>query len=282
MTLFIQLLVSGVALGCVFALVASGIVVVARVSGIVNFSQGIYAVVAGFCAASFADAGLPRGVSDLAALAICALLGLVGGIIIMGRSDTDRDASMILSLGFGILLYAPIVLIWGDQPRSLAGVPGSIRLGDIAMSNQYLLIVVVALVVFAGLAWFFGHTYLGKGMTACASDPLSAQAVGISVRRMCLIAFGIAGALGGIAGLLLMPVQPMAFNSDMTLALNGFAAAVFGRLNRPDLAFAGAIVLGVVQSMVAGYVSGALQLPVSLIVLIGLLIWQSRRKVLVA
>lgn len=106
--------------------------------------------------------------------------------------------------------------------------------------------------------------------------------VGIKVRRMGLVAFMIAAVLGGLAGILIMPIQPMAYNSDVDLVLNGFAAAVFGRMTDPGRAFAGAMLLGIVQSLAAGYLSAAYQLPVAMVILVVVLVWQSRRKVLVA
>jgi len=282
MTEFVQYLATGLALGCTFALVASGIVFIARVTGIVNFSQGIFSVLGGLTAASVVGAGLPMAVAVVVSLIVSVVVGVIAAVVIMGRRSTGHDSSMIISLGFGILLYAPMVMIWGDQPVSLRGLSGTFSLGGVTLSYQYLLIIGVTLLVFAAIALFFSKTYLGKALTASASNPESAEVLGIKVRRMGVIAFVIASMLGAVAGILLMPIQPMAFNSDVSLVLNGFAAAVFGQLTRPGRAFAGAMILGVAQSLTAGYLSAAYQLPVALVILILVLVWQSRRKVLVA
>jgi len=282
MTEFVQYLATGIALGCTFALVASGIVVIARVTGIVNFSQGIFSVLGGLVAASVVGAGLPIWLAALVSLVACAVVGVVAAFVISGRRSTTLDASMIISLGFGIFLYAPMVLIWGDQPVSLQGLPGTFSLGGVTLSNQYLLVIGVTVVVFAAIVLFFSKTYLGKALTACASNPDAAETFGIKVRRMGVIAFVIAAILGGVAGILLMPIQPMAFNSDVSLVLNGFAAAVFGQMTKAGRAFVGALVLGVAQSFAAGYLSAAFQLPIALVILVLVLLWQSRGKVLVA
>src|SRR5207244_2836729 len=114
----------------------------------------------------------------------------------------------------------------------------------VGMQVQYLLVVVLTAAAFVALGLFFDHTYLGRGLTACSSNPRAARLVGIDVRRMGLLAFGLGGGLGGLAGVLLTPLQPVAFNSDVGIAISGFAAAIFGGLLRPGASLAAALVRG--------------------------------------
>jgi branched-chain amino acid transport system permease protein len=114
-------------------------------------------------------------------------------------------------------------------------------------------------------------------LTACSSNPHAARLVGINVTRMGLLAFALGGGLGGLAGVLLTPLQPVSFDSDVALAINGFAAAVFGGLLRPGTALLGGLVIGVAGALVAGLSEAALQSGVALVAMLGIMIWQAGR-----
>ena len=279
MSALLTYLVSGLAVGCSFALVASGFVVIHRVTRVVNFAQGTFAVIGGLTAASFLGIGLPQGVAELAAVAVAALAGLLVGVVAIGRRGTPALASLVITLGLGILAYAVEVVVWGDQPRSFPMVRGSVTLAGARVQTQYLVVIAAAALIFTALGLFFGRTYLGKALTACASSPYAARLSGIDVLRMGLLSFGLGGLLGGLAGVLITPLQPVSFDSDVALATNGFAAAIFGGLMRPGLALAGGLVLGVGESLVAGYLSGSYQTEVALGVMLALMIWQASRRV---
>lgn len=277
MTLFLQYLVAGVADGCAFALVATGFVAIYRVTEVVNFAQGAFAVVAGMCCFSFLNAGLPHPFAELAAVAVAALLGLIIGAVAIGRRGTPVIASLVITLGLGIFCYAVEIVIWGDQPLTFNGLKGAWEVGGVQVFRQYALVVVLTLTSFMGLALFFSRTYVGKAMSACASNPYAARLVGIGVRRMGLLAFSLGGALGGLAGVLLTPLRPVAFDSDVAIAVSGFAAAVFGGLRRPWTALGGGLLLGVVQAMVAGYGQPAYQSGIALTLILVLLVYRAVR-----
>jgi branched-chain amino acid transport system permease protein len=276
-SLFLTYAVSGIATGCTFALVATGFVVIYRVSRVVNFAQGVFAVIAGMVASSLLARNLPHGPAEVLAVAAAALAGLVVGAIAIGRPGTPPLASLIITLGLGIGSYAVIILIWGDQPVSYSGLPGLARLGGVSIQLQFLLVVAVTAVTFALLSLFFDHTYPGKALTACSSNPYAARLVGIDVRRMGLVAFALGGALGGLAGVLITPLQPVSFDSDVGIAINGFAAAIFGGLLRPGTALVGALVLGVAEALVAGYYRASFESGVALVIMLGLMVWRASR-----
>ncbi|MEU8243052.1 branched-chain amino acid ABC transporter permease [Actinoplanes missouriensis] len=271
-------LVTGLGLGAGFALVASGLVAIYRVTRVVNFAQGAFAVLAAMLTSSLLGGGLPHGVAEAGGVLLGALAGLIVGVVAIGRPGTTPGTSLIVTLGLGVLAYAIEVLIWGDQPRSYPGVPGVAEVAGARLQAHYLLILAVTGPVFAGLAWFFSRTDLGKALSACASNPYAARVVGISVRRMGLYAFVLGGALGGLAGVLTTPVQQVTFDSDVALIVNGFAAAVLGGLTRPVVALAGGLLLGVAQTLVAGYGGGAYQVEVALVLMLTVMIIQSARS----
>jgi branched-chain amino acid transport system permease protein len=143
-------------------------------------------------------------------------------------------------------------------------------------------VVLLTALAFVGLTVFFDRTYLGRGLTACSSNPRAARIVGIDVTRMGLVAFGLGGGLGGLAGVLLTPIQPVSFNSDVSIAISGFAAAIFGGLLRPGSALVGGLVLGVAEALTAGYGQASLQSGVALLIMLGIMVWQARHRLLTA
>jgi branched-chain amino acid transport system permease protein len=157
-------------------------------------------------------------------------------------------------------------------------VPGAVSFVGARVQNQYFVVIGVTLAAFAALGLFFGRTYWGKALTACASNAYAARLQGINPRRMGLLAFAIGGLLGGLAGVLVTPLQPISFDSDVALAINGFAAAIFGGLNSPSAALTGGLVLGVIEAFVAGYYDASYQTEVALIVMLAIMIFQARKR----
>lgn len=276
---FLTYLISGLAVGASFALIASGFVVVHRVTRVVNFAQGTVAVVGGLVAASLLDTGLPHGVSEALAVAAAGLVGLVVGVIAIGRPGTATLTSLIITLGLGVGAYAVEIVIWGQNPRSFTMLPGAVTIAGARVQSQYFLIMGATAITFAALALFFSRTYLGKALTACSSNPYAARLVGMSVTRMGLLAFALGGLLGGLAGVLITPLQSINYDSDVTLGVNGFAAAVLGGLMSPGLALAGGLLLGLAESFVAGYYDAAYQTEVALVLMLCLMVWRARRRV---
>jgi branched-chain amino acid transport system permease protein len=273
-----QYLITGIGIGCGYALIGSGLVVIYRVTRVVNFAQGGFAVAAALTVTTLLSAGLPHGVAELLAVALAGLLGSVVGLVAIGKPGTTPQAALIVTLGIGVFAYAVEILLWGDQPRSFGGVPGSVSVLGARFQAHYLLIIGVTAVVLAGTAALFGRTDLGKALTATAADTYAARVVGIDVFRMGLLAFVVGGCLGGLAGVLVTPVQQVSFDSDVALVVNGFSAAILGNLTRPGLTLVGGLLLGVVQALVGGYLSTAYQTEVALIFMLAVLIVRAGRS----
>jgi branched-chain amino acid transport system permease protein len=170
------------------------------------------------------------------------------------------------------------ILVWGDQPRSFAGLPGSVTVLGARIQTHDLLIAAVTALVLLAFAYLFARTDTGKALTACASNPHAARVLGIDVTRMGLLAFALGGALGGLAGVLITPVQQVSYDGDVALVVSGFAAAILGNLTRPALTLAGGLLLGVAQAMVAGYLNTAYQSEVALVLILTVMIAQAVRR----
>jgi branched-chain amino acid transport system permease protein len=268
-------LVSGVALGSSFALIGSGFVVVHRVTRVVNFAQGSLAVVGGMVSATLLDGRLPHGVGEVLAVLISGAVGLLVGVLAVGRRGTPPLISLIVTLGASMLISAAIIWLWGQDPVSPPGLDGSTTVLGASVELQRLLVVGATLVAFLALAVFFSRSYVGKALTACASNPFAARMVGIDVRRMGLLAFGLAGVLGGLAGVLVAPTNAVSSYSDLPLALSGFAAAVFGGLVSPLRTLVGGLGLGVAGQLTAGYLDGSYQTEVALLLMLLVMIVRS-------
>jgi branched-chain amino acid transport system permease protein len=269
-------LVSGVALGSSFALIGSGFVVVHRVTRVVNFAQGSLAVVGGMLSASLLGGRLPHGLGELVAVVICGAVGLLMGVLAVGKRGTPPLISLIVTLGISLLASAAIIWLWGQDPVSPPGLSGSMTILGASVERQRLLVLVVTLATFAALALVFSRSYLGKALTASASNPFAARMVGIDVRRMGLVAFALAGVLGGLAGVLVAPTNALSFSSDLPLALSGFAAAVFGGLTSPLRTLVGGLCLGVAGQLTAGYLNGSYQTEVALLLMLVIMIARSK------
>jgi len=248
MSALVEYLISGIALGCGFALLASGFVVIFRVTEVINFTQGTLAVIGGFVAYSaLTSAGIPQGLAEALGVLAAGGAGLTFGAVAIGKRGTPPLASLVITLGLSVAAYAAEIAIWGDQPISFSALPGDFVLAGAHLLRQYLLVIGVAILALAALGIFFAHTYAGKGMTACADNRFAAQMVGINVRRMGLFAFALGGLLGGLAGVLLIPIQPLSFNSDA-------------------------------ESLIAGYWQASYQTVVALGLMLLLMVWQARRR----
>lgn len=278
MSAFLSYLAHGIVLGCGFALLGSGLILIHRVTRVVNLAQGMFAVLAGFMASTLLGVGLPHGLAELLAIVFAAVAGALTGVIAIGKRGTPPQASLIATLGIGIFGYAVEILVWGDQPRSFSGLSGAFELGDLTLLRQYVLVVCVTLAVFVSLEAFLERSYLGKSLSACASNPYAAALVGIGVRRMGLVGFALGGALGGVAGVLLTPLRPISYDSDVTLLVDGFAAAILAGLKRPLFALAGGLALGVAEALVAGYAKASYQSTVALLLALAILVAQAVRR----
>jgi branched-chain amino acid transport system permease protein len=131
-------------------------------------------------------------------------------------------------------------------------------------------------VIVAALSWFFGRTLLGKAMLATSHNRLAAQLVGIDVAKVLFASFGLAAALGAIAGVLIAPITFTSYDVGVMLGLKGFAAAILGGLGSFAGAIVGGLVLGLLESLSAGYVSSAYKDVVAFLIMLVVLFFRPR------
>ncbi len=272
---FVQYGVSGITIGAIYAIVALSFTIVFNTTGIVNFAQGEYVILAGLGATTLVALGLPLWFAALLTLPALALVAMaVYFVTIVPIQKKPVLTAMLVTLGTALTLQALMVIFWGAEPKRLAPLlPGdSVSFLGAAVTPQSLAVLVGTAALMIGLLAFFKFTRAGQAMLACSDNREGAGLVGIDVRKVSLGAFMLAGALAAFAGVMVTPITSAVPSDSLMLTLKGFAAAVLGGLGRPGGAVAGGLLLGLVQSYGAGlWESGyqdAIALSVLLIVLI--------------
>ncbi|MEI2826036.1 MAG: branched-chain amino acid ABC transporter permease [Dermatophilaceae bacterium] len=276
MTDLLQLVFAGLAQGAVYGLVALGFVAIFAVREIVNLVQGEYAALAGLAAISAVGAGLPLLV------AIIVVIPLVVGIAVLIERLTIAPikkmtplTSIILTLGVSTAVKALMLLIWGPEAKGLPTFPGKdIVLGGVSIRSQELWVLGIAAVVGYAVIWFYEHTVRGKSLRACAEQPVAARLVGISPRTATVVAFAIAGFVGAVAGVVGSPIYLSSWTSGLTLGLKGFVAATLGGLTSLRVAMLGGLALGILENLVAGYLSSGYRDAVAFVVLVLVLLFR--------
>jgi branched-chain amino acid transport system permease protein len=279
-TTFFQLVVVGLSTGSAFALVGIGIVLVYRTTGIINFAQGVFAVIGALYTFRFAES-LPTAAAMVIAIAIAAVASSFLAVVAVGlRGRTTSLASMIITLGASFVAEALLLLEFGDIPRTYNGISQHAwNIGGVLVQPQYVLIAGVALVATIGLTLFLRRTILGQALVACSDSRRASELVGLNTRSLSVVAFVAAGALCALGGALVAPSSPMTYSSDVAITINGFAAAVFGGLASVRLALIGGYALGILEQFVVGYVDPQYSLIIALVVMLALIGWRSRREV---
>ena len=177
------------------------------------------------------------------------------------------------------LAEAVLLASFGEVPRSYSAVSDTAwDVGGVLVQPQYAVLAAVAVAAAFGLAVFLRRTIVGQALVASADSPRAAELIGLNLRSVAVIAFAIAGALTAIGGVLLAPTVPVAYNADLSITINGFAAAVFGGFASIRLALLGGYALGVVEQLVVGYVDPQYNLIIALAVMLVLIGWRSRSE----
>jgi branched-chain amino acid transport system permease protein len=259
LTEFLQQVVAGLASGSIYALLALAIVIIYRSTGVVNFAQGEMATFTTFIAWTLVD----HGIGYWGAFALTLLIALVGGIAlerIVVRPVEGKPVinAVILTIGLFILLGGLSNWIWKAEVRSFPPsrpFPTSAwDLGGVAVSKQDAGILVVMLVLVAVLYVLFQHTKLGLALRASALNPVASRLVGIRVGWMLALGWGLAAAIGAVAGLFTAAAAPpLDPNMMRPILIYAFAAAVVGGLESPVGAVVGGLLIGVVLNLIATY-----------------------------
>ena len=275
---FLQQVVSGIASGGVYALLALALVLIYRSTGVVNFAQGEMAMFSTFVCWELLD----RGVPYWGAFALTLAISFVGGVVIERGviRPVERATGLTVvtvTIGLLILLNGGAAWIWKGEQRTLENpFPNdTFDIGGVIVAAQDLGIIVVSLAIVLALWAFFQRTTVGLALRAAALNPESSRLHGIRVSWMLALGWGLAAVLGAVAGILVAPTQG-SFDQNLMLPvlIYAFAAAVLGGLDSPVGAIVGGVALGIVLNLVGAYIDffADLRLPAALLLILVVLL----------
>jgi branched-chain amino acid transport system permease protein len=267
-----QFVFAGVTSGAIYALIALGFSVVHNTMGIVNFTQVDFVSLGGmFLFSGLFWSGLPMAVALPLAVVAVTLVGIIVERTGIRPSRSRNHLVLIfLTIGLSIILRGLMKLVWGKNRMAVPPLFGDhpLRLAGAAILPQAVAILAAAAVAIVLLVFFFRGTRLGLAMRAVASNQTAARVVGIHVGRVKAASFAVAGGLGGLAGVLVTPITTLSYDVGVLLGLKGFAAAILGGFGSFPGAVIGGIVLGLLESLSAGYWSSAYKDVVAFVVLL--------------
>jgi branched-chain amino acid transport system permease protein len=275
---FWQQVVSGLASGGIYSLLALALVLIHRATGVLNFAQGEMATLSAFVCWTLMD----HGWAFWPAFGATILLSFFGGVVLHTAVIRPLEGGpllgiVILTIGLLIAINGLDTWIWGGAARQFQG-PFStapIRVAGVAFSKQDLGVIAVAIVCVVLVALLFARTKLGLGLRAAAVNPLEARLTGVPVALMLAIGWGLAAVLGAVAGVMAAPSLFLEPNMMQTVLLYAFAAAVLGGIDSPVGAVIGGLVLGVTLNLVGTYVhwvGGELRLATALALILAVLL----------
>jgi branched-chain amino acid transport system permease protein len=249
----LQLAVAGVAIGCIYALIALGFVLIYKATEVVNFAQGDVMMLGAFAAFSFANLWhLPFAVAVLLAIIVLAVFGaLFDRVLLRPIIGQPTFAVVMVTIGAGYVMRGVATMIpgWGTDTHALKA-PYSeqvIRLGELAISADHVAIIVLTTVLCAGLYVFFKRTRVGIAMQAASQNQLAAYYMGIPVRRINTLIWAISSGVAAFAAVLLAPITFVHSNMGF-IGLKAFPAAVVGGFGSIPGAIVGGLIIGLVET----------------------------------
>jgi len=276
MASFIQLLVSGLATGAIYALIAVGFTLLWQTSQTINFAQGEFVMLPAFFILAAMNLGAPFLLAALIGIAVSIfILGLIFKIVIVDPMLRHGVLPLVIStIALSLFLKEVAKDFYSSQAQPFpALVPSTdIHVFGAVVSTQSLAVLAVAIAAVVALHLLLNKTRLGRCMQATAQNPTLARILGIPVRRMVLYTFLINGALVAIASILISPIYLAKFTNGETLGMAAFLAAIIGGFNQVRGAILGGIILGILDNLSAAYISSQYRGAFPLLILIGVIL----------
>lgn len=271
MTLFLQTLFSGLTNGAVFSLMGLGIVFCYRSSRLVNLAQGESYMSAGMLMAKMTGWGIPLAAAAPAGFALAVIGSLAfERFILRPRLHWPIARLIIIAVGFALAAEGLAELLVGPNQYSFQPLIGGapIKIASAVLPPQAALLIGVTVVLSIVLGLLFRHTVIGFALTAVAERPATASLLGIRASAIRSIAFAMAGLLGFLAALLLVPISPITYSVGLSVTLSGYVAAAIGDMRHIEATCAAGLGIGVLEALFGSYVNQLLAEPLVLGVLL--------------
>ena len=261
MTFIFQLVAAGMAVGSIYALIAIGIVLIYKCSGVVNFAQGAYAMVGAYVTYALIRLGLPIFAAVVASMVFMAIVGIfTERLILRPMLNAPVVAVMMVTLGLLISSRAICLLIWGADQIAFPQIfkQGFVEIGGISMTYNYIAAGVLGALLSLAFLAFYRFTPMGLMQRCAADNNRAALAIGIHVSNQVSVAWAMSSALAGLGGTLLATLNGLSLGLA-DIGLLAFPVIVLGGLTSLGGAFIAGLLLGVLQAMTDGLLTPALE-----------------------
>jgi len=257
MQFLIQIIISGIATGAIYGIIAVGYSITYSTMRVLNFALGMWVMIGAMIGYTlYVTFGLNLFISLLGVTAMVAVLGIIAErITVFPFVRAGSDVWIMSTLATGMLFINIAELIWGRQPLAIPSFLGKdpIKFKDIGIYPQEIFIVVIACAVMITLDLFLKYSLFGKAFRATAFSSEVASLMGINTRRVASFAYTLAGCIAGFAGFILAPVTLADPQMGTVLGLKAFAIAIIGGLEAGKGIFLCGIIYGVIEGLLAGY-----------------------------
>ncbi len=271
-------LIGGIAMGCIYSLIALGYNMIIRAMNLLHFAQGEVMMVGALSGVTLVSVlRVPYLLAIPLVMVLCALLALALDACAY-RPVRRRNAPIInliiATLGVSILLSNAAILVWGAEPIRYPAMYGTAAwmLGPVRIPPQFLAPLIIGGLLMVGLQLFFSRSLTGVAMRAAAQDRDTARLMGINIERMIRYTFAISGAMAGAAGALLGPIIFASFNMGEIIGIKAFVAATLGGLGSMPGAMVGGILFGIIETFGALWISSGYKDAIGYAIMIAILL----------
>ncbi len=262
MNYFVELVVSGLAVGAIYGLVAMGFAVIYKATGIVNFAQGEMGMLTAYTTWWLATAMGTGGLLTVAlAVVVGAVLGLLCERLIMRPMLGEPVLSVVLvTVGLAVVLRSIVTIVWGASPHKfeVAGADRIVDMAGIGIRVSQLGVLAALLLAIAGFWFFLARSRFGVAMRAVAADEKTARLMGVSTARVQAVAWAAASGLAGLAGALFAVIYGLT-PTVFELGLKAFPATVLGGFDSVLGSGVSGLIIGVLENLVGGYLPSTLK-----------------------
>jgi branched-chain amino acid transport system permease protein len=259
MTIFLQSLISGVLIGGVYALIGIGLTIIFGVMRVINFAHGDIMMIGMYLTYNFFTlAGVDPFVSIIFTIPLMFLFGAILQKMFINRVlGALPQNQILLTIGLGLIMSNAMMFIYTSDYKILTTSysSSSFNIGTISISSPLAISFLITAAITLALYWFLMKTDTGQAIRATAQDREAAQLMGINVKRMSILAFGMGAALAGTAGALISPTYYIFPQIGSTFTLKAFVITVLGGMGSIVGATIGGVIIGVAESMGAVYIS---------------------------